>query len=360
MKPTELLTYLPGRYDVKMLMADMINVISTSCPSVSDEFTASISCSNCSEKLFGRDGDNYFLELKNHRLNEDLLILLNNCEMDLVTDHRNCNGESLHLPEKSNIMFLKTTTGLKLRLNKQVKFFHKTFRCKAVVTSSTQYFPCHGLWYKVQNNAIIEAKESEVEDVLLVTLETGSEDFAVDEKALSYTGAEYQKIIQLGDRHLDPADRHLHPKDRHLDPKDRHLDPKDRHLDPKDRHLDPKDRHLDTPQRRQDRHKKSEAKSLQKVKKDINEDTGMDIRCCSCLELKSRGSCGYLRTLSDELIKKYCYQQDLAKSKDGKFYICLSCKTKIKSNQEPTRGLKENYGLYEFPEGERLGLVTVV
>ena len=40
-------------------------------------------------------------------------------------------------------------------------------------------------------------------------------------------------------------------------------------------------------------------------------------------------------------------------SKDGKYYVCLSCQTKIKANQQPTRGLKENYGLYEFPEGER-------
>ena len=149
---------------------------------------------------------------------------------------------------------------------------------------------------------------------------------------------------------MDQTDRHLVQTDRHLGPKDRHLDQKDRHLDQKDRHLDQKDRHLDTSQRRQDRHKKS---SLQKVKKDINEDTGMDIKCCSCLELKSRVSCHYLRSVSEDLVKKYCYQQDMAKSKDGQFYICLSCKAKIKSNQEPTRGLKEIYGLYEFPEGER-------
>ena len=76
LKPTEVMTYLPGRYDVKMLMADMIRDISTSCPSVSDEFSASLSCSDCSEKLFGRDGGSYFIDLKDHKLNEDLLILL--------------------------------------------------------------------------------------------------------------------------------------------------------------------------------------------------------------------------------------------------------------------------------------------
>ena len=61
---------------------------------------------------------------------------------------------------------------------------------------------------------------------MLVTLESGSEDFAVDEKALSYTGAEYQKIIKLGDRHVDTDQRR---EDRHLDKSDHHLDKSDRH-----------------------------------------------------------------------------------------------------------------------------------
>ena len=357
LKPSEIMTILPNRYDVKMLIADMIDVISTACPSVFDELTASISCSICAKKLFCRNGDNYFLELEKHQLNEDISILLIQCEIDLVSNHKNCNGERLNLSENSNIMFLKSTTGLKLKLNKQVKFFQKLFRCKAVVTSSTQYFTCHGLWYKVQNNAIVKAPEIEIEDVLLVTLETFNEDIKVDEDILTYTGAEYQKILNLGDRHQVQTDRHLHQTDRHLATPQRkgsrHKDPSDRHLDPSDRHRDQSDRHLDTPHRSQYFIKRREAKSLQKLKKDINEDTGMDIKCCSCLELKSRGSCHYLKSLSDELVKKFCHGQAIAKSNDGKFYICLSCKGKIKSNQEPSRGLKEIYGLYEFPEGER-------
>ena len=314
--PSEIMLFLPGRYDVSSLMSDLVAEMSTSCPSVSEEFITSLSCSDCSNKLFGGDGGNV-IELKDHRLNEDLLIQLNQCEMNLVSAHNSCEGESLQLPGKCKILFLKSSTGVKVRLDKSVKFFRKSLRCRAVVTATSHYFSCHGVWYQLFNNAIIEVQVEDVEDVLYITLEAVCEDISVDVEALTYTGGDYQKIIQLGDRHLDSADRHLI-----------------------------------TPSRRQDRHKKSEVKSLQKLKKAISEDTGMDVKCSSCLELKSRGSCHLQRSVSEALVKKYCNLQDIAKSKDGRFYICISCKTNINADKVPTRGLKDYYGLYGFPEGE--------
>ena len=339
--PSEIMLFLPGRYDVSSLMSDLVAEMSTSCPSVSEEFITSLSCSDCSNKLFGGDGGNV-IELKDHRLNEDLLIQLNQCEMNLVSAHNSCEGESLQLPGKCKILFLKSSTGVKVRLDKSVKFFRKSLRCRAVVTATSHYFSCHGVWYQLFNNAIIEVQVEDVEDVLYITLEAVCEDISVDVEALTYTGGDYQKIIQLGDRHLDSADRHLDSADRHLNTP----------LRREDRHLDSADRHLITPSRRQDRHKKSEVKSLQKLKKAISEDTGMDVKCSSCLELKSRGSCHLQRSVSEALVKKYCNLQDIAKSKDGRFYICISCKTNINADKVPTRGLKDYYGLYGFPEGE--------
>ena len=58
LKPSEVLTFLPGGVDAQTLLSDLIRDVSRSCPSVSAEFTTSLSCNDCSEKLFGRDGDN--------------------------------------------------------------------------------------------------------------------------------------------------------------------------------------------------------------------------------------------------------------------------------------------------------------
>ena len=98
---------------------------------------------------------------------------------------------------------------------------------------------------------------------------------------------------------------------------------------------------------------KHRSKTLQKLKKDINEDTGMEVKCCSCLELKSKRSCVSIRTLSEEMILKYCYQDEVARSVDGKFYVCLTCQTYIKADKGPPKAVKEIFGLLDFPTGER-------
>ena len=78
----------------------------------------------------------------------------------------------------------------------------------------------------------------------------------------------------------------------------------------------------------------------------------MDVICCSCLELKSRRSCVSMKSLSEELITKYCHQDEVSRSLDGEFYVCITCNISIRADKEPVRAMKELFGLLEFPEGE--------
>ena len=381
-KPIEISRFLAGGRDVKILISDLIGAVSEACPDVSGQFGTSLSCTDCSEKLFG--GDNCVIDLNSSVKNEDLSILINQREVDLLSSHRkHCTGELPQLSLSSTVLFLSCGAGANLRLSERFKLFGKTFRCKAVITETSYYFSYQNSWYQVSNGNIIEFQEYSVSDALLVSLESPTEeDPFSDEEEIIYQKEEYRSIsncsnrhkdkrdrhLDKSDRHLDKSDRHLDKSDRHLDTpqrredrhldtpqrnEDRHLDKSDRHLDKTDRHLDKTDRHLDTPQRRVDRHKdKSFSRTLQKVKKEINEDTGMDVICCSCLELKSRRSCVSMKSLSEELITKYCHQDEVSRSLDGEFYVCITCNISIRADKEPVRAMKELFGLLEFPEGE--------
>ena len=345
-KPIEISRFLAGGRDVKILISDLIGAVSEACPDVSGQFGTSLSCTDCSEKLFG--GDNCVIDLNSSVKNEDLSILINQREVDLLSSHRkHCTGELPQLSLSSTVLFLSCGAGANLRLSERFKLFGKTFRCKAVITETSYYFSYQNSWYQVSNGNIIEFQEYSVSDALLVSLESPTEeDPFSDEEEIIYQKEEYRSISNCSNRHKDK-------RDRHVDKSDRHLDKSDRHLDKSDRHLDKTDRHLDTPQRRVDRHKdKSFSRTLQKVKKEINEDTGMDVICCSCLELKSRRSCVSMKSLSEELITKYCHQDEVSRSLDGEFYVCITCNISIRADKEPVRAMKELFGLLEFPEGE--------
>ena len=348
-KPIEISRFLAGGRDVKILISDLIGAVSEACPDVSGQFGTSLSCTDCSEKLFG---DNCVIDLNSSVKNEDLSILINQREVDLLSSHRkHCTGELPQLSLSSTVLFLSCGAGANLRLSERFKLFGKTFRCKAVITETSYYFSYQNSWYQVSNGNIIEFQEYSVSDALLVSLESPTEeDPFSDEEEIIYQKEEYRSISNCSNRHKDKRDRHLDKSDRHLDKSDRHLDKSDRHLDTPQRR---EDRHLDTPQRRVDRHKdKSFSRTLQKVKKEINEDTGMDVICCSCLELKSRRSCVSMKSLSEELITKYCHQDEVSRSLDGEFYVCITCNISIRADKEPVRAMKELFGLLEFPEGE--------
>ena len=342
-KPIEISRFLAGGRDVKILISDLIGAVSEACPDVSGQFGTSLSCTDCSEKLFG--GDNCVIDLNSSVKNEDLSILINQREVDLLSSHRkHCTGELPQLSLSSTVLFLSCGAGANLRLSERFKLFGKTFRCKAVITETSYYFSYQNSWYQVSNGNIIEFQEYSVSDALLVSLESPTEeDPFSDEEEIIYQKEEYRSISNCSNRHKDKRDRHLDKSDRHLDKSDRHLDTPQRR----------EDRHLDTPQRRVDRHKdKSFSRTLQKVKKEINEDTGMDVICCSCLELKSRRSCVSMKSLSEELITKYCHQDEVSRSLDGEFYVCITCNISIRADKEPVRAMKELFGLLEFPEGE--------
>ena len=154
----------------------------------------------------------------------------------------------------------------------------------------------------------------------------------LDVSDLIYTPAEQKRIRNLGDRHLST------PKRR------------------EDRHIDQTDRHLPTPKRREDRHLNKSyrggSKSFLSAKNSLDNDTGMDVKCCSCLELKSRGSCSLAETLPKELFDNFCVQSETSRSFDGLFYVCITCKKSINSNLQPRRAQKEMIGFLDFPDGK--------
>ena len=150
----------------------------------------------------------------------------------------------------------------------------------------------------------------------------------LDVSDLIYKPAEQKRIRNLGDRHLDQKDRHLStPKRR------------------EDRHLDQRDRHLNKSYR-------GGSKSFLSAKNSLDNDTGMDVKCCSCLELKSRGSCSLAETLPKELFDNFCVQSETSRSFDGLFYVCITCKKSINSNLQPRRAQKEIIGFLDFPDGK--------
>ena len=152
----------------------------------------------------------------------------------------------------------------------------------------------------------------------LISLSQVSE---LDVSDLIYMPAEQKRIRNLGDRHLAT------PKRR------------------EDRHLDQKDRHLNKSYR-------GGSKSFLSAKNSLDNDTGMDVKCCSCLELKSRGSCSLAETLPKELFDNFCVQSETSRSFDGLFYVCITCKKSINSNLQPRRAQKEIIGFLDFPDGK--------
>ena len=152
----------------------------------------------------------------------------------------------------------------------------------------------------------------------LISLSQVSE---LDVSDLIYKPAEQKRIRNLGDRHLST------PKRR------------------EDRHLDQRDRHLNKSYR-------GGSKSFLSAKNSLDNDTGMDVKCCSCLELKSRGSCSLAETLPKELFDNFCVQSETSRSFDGLFYVCITCKKSINSNLQPRRAQKEIIGFLDFPDGK--------
>ena len=103
----------------------------------------------------------------------------------------------------------------------------------------------------------LEMKPSQVYMMMLfpmVSYEADSEDFYTNENCIIYKGDEHQRISKLGDRHKKTEERQ---QDRHKLTEERSKN----------------NRNKLTEKRKQDRHKDT----WSKLKKDINDDTGMDV-----------------------------------------------------------------------------------
>ena len=83
---------------------------------------------------------------------------------------------------------------------------------------------------------------------------------------------------------------------------------------------------------------------------DINTETGMDLICCICMELKAKSSCSSSSTISKDKLDKYVLDWERTRNIDGKHYVCNTCKISIKNNKEPVRAQRELLGLLDFPE----------
>ena len=83
---------------------------------------------------------------------------------------------------------------------------------------------------------------------------------------------------------------------------------------------------------------------------DLKTETGMDLICCVCMELKSKSSCTLATTVSKHKLDKYVLDWERTKNINGKHYICNTCKICLKNNKEPARAQRELLGLLGFPE----------
>merc|ERR1712055_1207076 len=87
-----------------------------------------------------------------------------------------------------------------------------------------------------------------------------------------------------------------------------------------------------------------------KLETDLLNDTGMDLICCSCIELKSAKNFCSIDKIPIEKIVKFLVQTDLTQNTDGLYYVCVACKKSIDKDQEPTRCQKEILGFLSFPK----------
>ena len=173
----------------------------------------------------------------------------------------------------------------------------------------------------------------------------------------------YKQKKRKEDRHLQtektkrrPALTNRKTKRRHLQTEkqkgDRHLQTEkrkeDRHVQTEKRiEHDRKDQHIQT----EDRHTVNYMKNYKlKIKlRDMWSDTGMDLICSSCIELKSKGSCIPLNRIPKDMVLKYCTESTITINYDGNFYVCQSCKLSIVKDRHPRRCQKELLGLLNFP-----------
>ena len=74
-------------------------------------------------------------------------------------------------------------------------------------------------------------------------------------------------------------------------------------------------------------------KRIEKAMLIIHTDTGFNLKCCCCEEYKGLGTCVPIEKISQEDQENYLILNEMTLSKDGIYYVCIQCKTKIKSKK---------------------------
>ena len=87
-----------------------------------------------------------------------------------------------------------------------------------------------------------------------------------------------------------------------------------------------------------------------KLVAEMKRDTGMDLVCSICIELKSRNACTAVAKILRELIEDYYVECELTRNSDGNYYVCSTCLLSVRNGKVPIRAQKELLGLMDYPE----------
>ena len=94
--------------------------------------------------------------------------------------------------------------------------------------------------------------------------------------------------------------------------------------------------------------------------KSIDLDTGFNVICLSCAEYKSTYACTGVQVLSNAQQKKYLINNNKNLiSKNGKSYICKSCRSQIDANKFPKKSEKHHQKFSGFPNAFKRKLKQV-
>ena len=235
--------------------------------------------------------------------------------------------------EDITILVVTCEQGLSVNLNSRLSFDSRDWICKSVISKSKSFFYCNNNYYTVGEDENTISNEFAVKDATLLVFESVEQSVELD-MSLAYNRDEILKLRtstfdkRTGDRHNERTG-------------DRHREKDDRHREKGDRHREKGDRHDFSRQTR---------RTKKRLEEEMKFDTGMDIVCSICLELKSKNACRNIAKVSREVIEKYYVECDLTLNADGNYYICSTCLISLKKGKEPVRAQKEFLGLMDFPD----------
>ena len=332
------------------------NVLESSMESYSlftNEIVPKWECTCCTNVLKSNNGE-FIIQLNHQTTDREINNLVEMNYNSLKEAHLNDqivheSNFDLVLQSYMKSCIFHSSEDMKVNLNSIIQFGGKSWKCTGAISHSYKSF------FKVKNNWFVSTeKTKEIElckDVFIRDIAVAIYDEiniieCIQNESLCYIGKDNQKIQEK-----IPTRR----KDRHTSQKDRHIET------PKRKEHDSEDRHILTPKRKQHDYERLEKLRNETIKKEKQNyhrnkkeeeflnDTGMDIVCCCCVELKSEKSCTRADKIPPERMYKYCTESDLTRNKDNKFYVCNTCKVSIQKNVEPRRSQKEIYGLLNFP-----------